>query len=241
MSPIRTTLGASILGLGAALAGTLLGCADESAGHPTGEGHDPTAGSSEQTLEATHWGSWGPCGPSPLSEPVPAQVIQAAEQALRPGGYASPPSPELIDQRFTDPTKCQRATLGHFYRRGTVDTSKLNGSQTHDSFVLFYDLYRVAWYCDGRLAGDLEIKLNDARWEVIGHGAGATWEEAINRLEIDFASACTPGYLENHGQGPWIILPDQTMGLMVRPLFSGGSAALSKGAFIDMLDAATGP
>jgi hypothetical protein len=161
-------------------------------------------------------GPWGSCGPSPLSERVPSQVIELAEEALRPGGWAAEDIPGLANA-----TNCGEATLGVPYRYGTIDPSVLSGIDTPDSFLLFFDLYRVAWYCDDQAAGHLEVRLLEGRWQVVAHGQNTGWESAVGDLQIDFAPDCTSGYVSRPDLGTWVILTDERTGVVVHKLFSG--------------------
>lgn len=180
-------------------------------------------------------GPWGSCGPSPLAEPLPPQVIEVAEEALRPGGWAAQDIPG-----YGNATKCKEATLGAPYRSGTVDTRMLNGSQTPDDFVVFYDQYVVAWFCDGRAAGRLDVGLSEGRWQVTGHGQNTDWNASVAKLEIDFAPDCTPAYLVKYDLGSWVILTDKTQGVIVHRLFASSTDAHTKEELVKQLRKLTG-
>lgn len=112
----------------------------------------------------------------------------------------------------------------------------LSGTDTPDSFLLFFDLYRVAWYCDGQAAGHLEVRLLEGRWQVVTHGQNTAWESAVGNLQIDFAPDCTRGYVSRADLGTWVILTDERTGVVVQKLFSGGGvAAHTKAELVEQL------
>jgi hypothetical protein len=157
-------------------------------------------------------------------------VIEAAEAALRPEGFAAQDIPG-----YANATKCGQATLGRAYRVGTVDTRVLNGTQTPDSFVLLFDAYRFAWFCDGRAAGRLDVGLSDGRWQVTGHGQNTDWELAVEKLEIDFAPDCTAAYLTRSDLGNWTLLTDRNKGVIIYELFSASTVSSTKADFAEHL------
>lgn len=205
----------------------------QDAGPSSAAGAQP--GDGQRAASAGESGPWGHCGPSPLAKPVPPNVIEVAEEALRPGGWAAQDIPG-----YGDATKCRTATLGSPYRYGRVDTRMLDGSQTPDSFVVF-NQYVFAWFCDGRAAGRLDVGVTDGEWQVMGHGTNAEWEVAVSELGIDFSPECTRAYLVKEDLGSWAILTDKTQGVIARQLFSlNTDVAHTKAEFADQLSKLVG-
>jgi hypothetical protein len=92
----------------------------------------------------------------------------------------------------------------------------------------FYEQYRIAWYCDGRAAGRLEVRLTDGKWQVVGHGQTADWEAAVSELGLDAAPDCTRAYLTKYGLGDWVVLTDEIKGVLAHSLSSNVRVAAGR-------------
>jgi hypothetical protein len=177
-------------------------------------------------------GPWGACGPAPLTEAVPAEVFEVAEKALRPGGFAAIDAPG-----FVNAANCKETSLGDPYRFGIVDLRMLQGSDPPDSFLLLYDVYRIAFFCDGSRVGVLDIQLRSGgQWEVSRYGQSSELEYQVERWEIDHSPDCTRAHIvERANSMNWVILTDTTDGVLVRPLFSTGADTHTKAEFVEQL------